>query len=241
MGGEIVGDGIGRSVRRPDGPAKVIGAFPYAGDLRVPGMLHARTLRSPYPRARIGRVDAAAARRLPGVAAVVMAADVPGVATYGLIVADQPVFAATEVRYAGEPVPAVAAVDAATARRALAAIEVDYEPLPPATDPERVLAADAQPLHPAGNLFREIDIRHGEPGADGPVVVEDRYVVGMQDQAFLAPEAALASPAADGGVDPARGDPVAALGPRAARRLPGPPGEPRPPYPGGRGGCVRGT
>ncbi|EIV93799.1 xanthine dehydrogenase subunit D [Frankia sp. QA3] len=201
MGGEVVSGGIGRSVRRPDGPDKVSGAFPYAGDLRVPGMLQARTLRSPHPRARIGRIDTAAARRLPGVAAVVTAADVPGVATYGLIVADQPVFAATEVRYAGEPVAAVAAVDAATARRALAAIEVDYEPLRPSTDPERVLAADAEPLHPAGNLFREIDIRHGEPGVDGPVVVEDHYVVGMQDQAFLAPEAALVSPAADGGVD----------------------------------------
>ncbi len=201
MGGEAVSGGIGRSVRRPDGPDKASGVFRYAGDLRVPGMLHARTLRSPHPRARLGRIDAAAARRLPGVAAVVTAADVPGVATYGLIVADQPVFAAAEVRYAGEPVAAVAAVDVATARRALAAIEVDYEPLPPSTDPERVLAADAESLHPAGNLFREIDIRHGEPGVDGPVVVEDRYVVGMQDQAFLAPEAALVSPAADGGVD----------------------------------------
>ena len=197
----VGGGGIGEPVRRPDGPAKVAGAFPYAGDLRVAGMLAGRTLRSPHPRARIRRIDTAAARRLPGVAAVVTAADVPGVATYGLIVADQPVFAATEVRYAGEPVAAVAAVDARTARRALAAIEVDYEPLPAATDPEQVLAAGAPVLHPSGNLYREIDLRHGEPWADGPVAVEDHYVVGMQDQAFLAPEAALATPAADGGVD----------------------------------------
>ncbi|OAA26216.1 xanthine dehydrogenase, molybdenum binding subunit apoprotein [Frankia sp. EI5c] len=192
--------GVGARELRPDGPAKVSGAFAYAGDLSMPGMLHARTLRSPHPRARIRRVDTAAARRLPGVAAVVTAADVPGVATYGLITADQPVFAATEVRYAGEPVAAVAAVDAAVARRALAAIEVEYEPLEPIVDPERSAAPEAEPLHPAGNVFREITLRHGDPAAAGPVAVEDSYVVGMQDQAFLAPEAALAVPAGDGGL-----------------------------------------
>ena len=208
---------IGASALRPDGPAKVTGAFPYAGDLTLPGMLHARTLRSPHPRARIRAVDTAAALRIPGVAAVVTAADVPGVATYGLIGPDQPVFAATEARYHGEPVAAVAAVDARTARRALAAIQVDYEPLDPVTDPESAIAPDAEPLHPGSpgygpggpfadpghpNIYRQLDIRHGEdPDRVGPVAVEDTYVFGMQDQAFLAPEAALVSPAADGGVD----------------------------------------
>ncbi|MBX6389951.1 MAG: xanthine dehydrogenase subunit D [Frankia sp.] len=203
--------GVGAAVLRPDGPAKVSGTFPFAGDLAVPGMLHARTLRSPHARARIRGIDASAAARLPGVAAVVTAADVPGLATYGLIVADQPVFAAEEARYAGEPVAAVAAVDAATARRALAAIRVDYEPLPPVTDPELAMAPDAEPLYPPdgvhgqfshGNIYREIDLRHGDdPDRVGPVVVEDTYVIGMQDQAFLAPEAALVVPGADGGVD----------------------------------------
>ncbi|OHV41009.1 xanthine dehydrogenase subunit D [Parafrankia soli] len=193
--------GVGGSVLRPDGLAKAGGTFVYAGDLSAPGMLHARTLRSPHPRARIRRVDTAAALRIPGVAAVVTAVDVPGVATYGLIVADQPVFAATETRYAGEPVAAVAAVDAPTARRALAAVEVEYEPLPPLVDPEVAAGPGAEPLHPDGNVFREITLRHGDPDAVGPVVVEDSYLVGMQDQAFLAPEAALVVPAADGGVD----------------------------------------
>nr|WP_131785179.1 xanthine dehydrogenase subunit D [Protofrankia symbiont of Coriaria ruscifolia] len=195
--------GIGASVPRPDGPAKVGGTFPYAGDLRLPGMLHARTLRSPHPRARIRRVETSAARRLPGVAAVVTAADVPGMATYGLIVADQPVFAADVVRYQGEPVAAVAAVDARTAVAALAAIEVDYEPLPPLTDPERIVDAlrDTELLHPDGNVFREIHLRHGDPRAHGAVSVTGSYVVGMQDQAFLGCEAAVAVPAADGGVD----------------------------------------
>ncbi|WP_051102678.1 xanthine dehydrogenase subunit D [Parafrankia elaeagni] len=193
--------GVGSSELRPDGAAKAGGVFAYAGDLQVPGMLHARTLRSPHPRARIGQVDTAAARRLAGVLAVVTAADVPGVATYGLISADQPVFAATEARYAGEPVAAVAAVDAATARRALAAIRVAYEPLPPLVDPGLAAGPGAEPVHPDGNIYREITLTHGDPSAEGPVAVEDSYLVGMQDQAFLAPEAALVVPAADGGLD----------------------------------------
>ncbi len=199
------GAGVGVSVPRPDGPAKVGGTFLYAGDLRVPGMLHARTLRSPHPRARVRRIDTAAARRMPGVAAVVTAADVPGTATYGLIVADQPVFASDVVRYQGEPVAAVAAVDARTAALALAAIEVDYERLPPLTDPEHMVSTGTgtgtKPLHPDGNIFREIHLRHGDPDVHGEVGVTDSYVVGMQDQAFLGCEAALVVPAADGGVD----------------------------------------
>jgi xanthine dehydrogenase D subunit len=216
-------EGIGAPSLRPDGPAKVTGTFPYAGDLVVPGMLHGRTLRSPHPRARVVSVDMAAALRVPGVAAVVTAPDVPGVATYGLIGPDQPVFAATEVRYAGEPVAAVAAVDADTARRALAAIRVEYEVLRPVLDPEEAMAPGAPALRPdspgygpgalfgaggaeAGsdhpNIYREIDLRHGDdPDLVGEVVVEDTYVFGTQDQAFLAPEAALATPAADGGID----------------------------------------
>ncbi len=194
---------IGRSAPRPDGPAKVAGTFPYANDLRVPGMLHARTLRSPHPHARVRRIDATAARAMPGVAAVVTAADVPGVPTYGLIHPDQPVFAPVGgvARYVGEPVAAVAAVDGRTARRALAAIEVEYEPLEPLTDPRRAADPRTPPIHPNGNIYRELTLRHGDPGARGPVEVVDSYLVGQQDQAFLACEAALALPAADGGVD----------------------------------------
>jgi len=210
-------DPIGVSSLRPDGPAKVTGTFAYAGDLALPGMLHARTLRSPHARARVRAVDTSAALQIPGVAAVVTAADVPGVATFGLIGPDQPVFAATEARYHGEPVAAVAAVDTRTANRALAAIQVEYEPLPPVTDPELAIVPGAEPLHPGSpgygpggafadsghpNIYRQIDIRHGaDPDLVGDVVVEDSYVFGMQDQAFLAPEAALVTPAADGGVD----------------------------------------
>ncbi len=118
---------------------------------------------------------------------------------YGLEHRDQPVFADDVVRYAGEPVAAVAADHPETARRACAAIVVHYDVLEPLTDPDA--APHAPPLHPDGNLFRELVIRRGDPDARGPVVVEGTYEVGMQDQAFMGPEAGLAIPADDGGVD----------------------------------------
>ena len=181
------------SVKRPDGAAKAAGSFPYSGDLSAPGMLIGRTLRSPHALARIRRLDLHAARRLPGVAAVLATGDVPGSPLFGLVIQDQPVFAADTVHYAGEPVAVVAAVDLDTANRALAAIEIEYEPLPPLTDPE--LAA-AQSLS-----YASYQLSTGDPDAHGPVVVTGSYVVGMQDQAFLGPEAGLAIPDGRGGVD----------------------------------------
>ncbi|MCW2619259.1 MAG: aldehyde oxidase and xanthine dehydrogenase molybdopterin binding, partial [Modestobacter sp.] len=189
---------VGESVRRPDGPAKVRGEFCYAGDLTAEGMLIGATLRSPHPHARITRIDTRAARALPGVLAVLTADDVPGDLHFGLTLRDEPVLADGVVRYAGEPVAVVAAVDAATARRATQAIEVGYEPLPAVTDPE--LARDGTPLHPDGNVYRHVSYGCGDPDARGVVTVENTYRIGMQDPAFLAPEAGLAQPTADGGV-----------------------------------------
>jgi CO/xanthine dehydrogenase Mo-binding subunit len=94
-------------------------------------MLWGATLRSPHPYARILSIDTTAALLISGVSAVITAQDVPGKATYGLISADQPVFASDVVRYMGEPVAAVAADHPETCRRALAAIKVDYEVLTP--------------------------------------------------------------------------------------------------------------
>ncbi|MCU1454318.1 MAG: pucD [Acidimicrobiales bacterium] len=194
-----VAGGLGESARRPDGGPKVRGEFAFAGDLWADGMLWGATLRSPHAAARIRSIDVGPALAIAGVATVVTAADVPGSANYGLEERDQPVFAADVVRYAGEPIAAVAADHPETARRALAAIVVDYELLPPVTDPE--LALTGEPLHPDGNVFRHLTIRHGDPTARGPVVVEGTYEIGMQDQAFMGPEAGLAVPAEDGGVD----------------------------------------
>ncbi|MGC5020769.1 xanthine dehydrogenase subunit D [Micromonospora sp. DT47] len=188
-----VGGGVGHSPHRPDGTLKVTGEFAFSSDLWADDMLWGTTLRSPHPRARITGIDLTAALALPGVHAVLTAADVPGAPCYGLDVADQPVLAADEVRYQGEPVAIVAADHPETARRAAARIVVDYAVLTPVTDAEAALAA--------GQLVRHLPIRRGDPDAVGPVVVHGDYEVGMQDQAFLGPESGLAVPAEDGGVD----------------------------------------
>ena len=192
-------DVLGTSALRPDGAAKVRGDFAFSSDLWAENMLWGATLRSPHPHARIVSIDTTAAWRIAGVECVVTADDVPGQLTYGLISADQPVFARDVVRYMGEPVAAVAADHPETCRRALAAIVVEYEVLDPLTDPERALDPAIPAIHPDGNVIRQQRIVHGDPHATGPIVVEGTYEIGMQDQAFLGTEAALGIPDHDGG------------------------------------------
>lgn len=191
--------GVGASPARPDGRLKVTGQFAYGSDLWMDGMLWGVTLRSPHPHAVIRSIDIAAALATPGVHAVLTHRDVPGSNLVGLERADQPVLAADTVRYQGEPVALVAADHPEIARRAAARIAVDYLPLPPVSDP--LTAMDAAPLHPGGNLVRHVRIRRGDPAATAPVVVTGDFRVGMQDQAFLGPEAGLAIPDGVGGVD----------------------------------------
>ena len=193
--------GVGESVRRVDGVPKVKGAFEYASDLRRDGMLWGATLRSPHPHARIVSIDTSAAVAAPGVYAVLTHSDVPGKKTFGLDVQDQPVLAMDVVRYAGEAVAIVAAEDPELARAALKTIAVNYKVLPPVIDMEQALEKTAPAVHPQGNIVRTLTIVHGDPSARADVWVEGTYETGMQDQAPLGPEAGLAVPAADGGVD----------------------------------------
>ncbi len=192
---------IGENVRRVDGIPKVKGTFLFGSDLWAEGMLWGFTLRSPHPQARILSIDTTKALVFPGVAAVLLAADVPGQKTYGLEIPDQPVLAWERVRYVGEPVAIVAAIDLETARRAAERIVVQYELLPAVTDAAAALAPSAPRIHDAGNVLRQIRIVHGDPSAPAEVWVEGYYETGMQDQAFLGPEAGMAIPADDGGVD----------------------------------------
>jgi xanthine dehydrogenase D subunit len=193
--------GVGASVPRPDGTLKVTGEFAFSSDLWLAGMLWGATLRSPHPRARIRAVDITRALRLPGVASVLTHEDVPGRKTFGLEAADQPVLAGGEVRYQGEPVAIVAAAHPETARRAVAAIGVDYQVLDPVTDAEAALRPGAVAVQPGGNLVRHVRIRRGDPHVPAHLVVTGSYQVGMQDQAFLGPESGLAVPTAEGGVE----------------------------------------
>jgi xanthine dehydrogenase D subunit len=195
------GGRIGDSPLRPDGTLKVTGEFAYASDLWHDDMCWGVTLRSPHPHARILGIDLTEALKVPGVYAVLTAADVPGENSVGLEHLDTPVLADGVVRYQGEPVALVAADHPETAQRAAKRIKVDYEVLPAVTDPRRALDEDAPKVHDGGNLVRHLVLRRGAQSKGAPVVVALDFEVGMQDQAFLGPESGLAVPAEDGGID----------------------------------------
>ena len=198
--------------RRADAVPKVTGEFAYSSDLHAAGMLWGHTVRSPHAHARVLAVDVSEAVGMAGVHAVLTHEDVPGAKTYGLEFHDQPVLAIDRVRYFGEAVAVVAAEEPEQARRAAAAVRVEYEPLEPVTDPER--ATELEPLHPdrptmghgyrddpRPNVVRSLVIRRGDPAAEADVTVEGVYDVGQQDQAFLGPESGIAIPDGEGGID----------------------------------------
>jgi xanthine dehydrogenase D subunit len=165
-------------------------------------MLYAATRRSPLASARLRRVDVAPALAVPGVVAAMVAGDIEGKRRFGLNFDDQPVLAEDVVRYAGEPIALVAARSPHAAREGARSIVVDLEPLQGVFDMERALAPDAPRLHEFGNVLRHVHLLHGDPdGAPADVWVEGYYETAMQDQAALGPEAGLAVPAEDGGVD----------------------------------------
>jgi CO/xanthine dehydrogenase Mo-binding subunit len=205
---------VGEVVERIDGVPKTTGEFAYASDLSAAGMLWGHTVRSPHAHARVVSIEIAEAVTMPGVHAVLTHDDVPGQKVYGLEFPDQPVLAIDRVRYYGEPVALVAAEHPEQARRAAEKVRIEYEPLEPIVDPERAL--EQEPLHPdrptmghgyyddpRPNVVRHITIRHGDPDAEsgGEVTVSGVYELGIQDQAFLGPEAGLAVPDGEGGVD----------------------------------------
>src|SRR5512138_1836088 len=133
---------VGESKPRIDGRDKVIGAALYTDDLQFGNaLLHARIKRSPHPHARITRIDVSKARALPGVKAVVTGQDFPGF--IGLYLQDRHIFCRDRVRYVGDPVAGVAAINETIAERAVDLIEVEYEVLEPVLDPEFGAKADA--------------------------------------------------------------------------------------------------
>lgn len=139
---------VGSSPPRVDGRDKVTGRAQYTGDLSLAGLLQGRILRSPYPHARIKSIDTAAAEALPGVVAVLTAADFPHLNRYfGHAVVDRPFIATGKVRHIGEPVAAVAAETEEIAADALALIEVEYEELPIVSEMEAALAPGAPLVH----------------------------------------------------------------------------------------------
>jgi CO/xanthine dehydrogenase Mo-binding subunit len=170
---------VGKSLPRMDGAGKVTGAAVYAADFALPDMLVGKVFRSTELHARIVRVDTARARSLPGVRAIITAADVPDI-RYGGAVKDETVFARGKVRYAGQPVAAVAAATREAAEAALAAIEVVYEALPAVLDLDAALAPDAPLIHEEWASYSTLPILH----RDGNVCNRARIVVGDVERGF---------------------------------------------------------
>jgi 4-hydroxybenzoyl-CoA reductase alpha subunit len=192
---------IGVDVPRVDAWAKATGAAHYADDLALPGMLHGALLRSPLPHARIRAIDTSRARALPGVKAVITGADLPRV-RYGnwrlfKATQDEYALAVDRVRFIGDPVAAVAAVDRETALEALDLIRVDYEELPGLFDLDASLAEGAPRIHEetAGNVSVTRDIDYGdlEAGfARADYVRDDTYFMQPVSHAYLEPCSSLA-------------------------------------------------
>lgn len=142
---------IGKTFRRLDYETKVTGRAQYLADMSVPGMCHGRILRSPYPHARIIKIDASRALKVPGVMAVLTRDDIlhdEGIEPfYGPVFKDQTIVAVEKVRHVGDPVAAVAALDSDAAEEALRLIEVEYEELPAVLDVHEALEPGATLVH----------------------------------------------------------------------------------------------
>jgi CO/xanthine dehydrogenase Mo-binding subunit len=202
---------VGARLPRYDGIAHVTGRSVYVDDVRVPGTLVAKALRSPHHHAAITRLDTAKAERVPGVRAVVTHEDVPK-NVYGQlealgIPADEPLLAEDDVRYRGQPIAAVAAEDADAAREAIDAIEVEYEERPAFFDIRRALDPESPKIHHWGPVYphfgphnhrrvRKGDIAWAFEAAD--VIVSGVYRPQAIEHCPLETQVALAIPEADG-------------------------------------------
>ena len=214
---------VGKRPVRPDGVDKVTGRAQYGADIRLTGLLAGKTLRSPYAHARIKSLDTSAAAALPGVYAVVTAADLPFAALskeelggeyQRLKFASNHILATDKVLFKGHPVAAVAAENAHIAEEAVQLIRVEYEVLPPALTVRAAMAAEAPLLHDdlftaelgqladkpsniaAHMTFEKGDVEQGLAAAD--LVVEREYETASVHQGYIEPHNATAFWNSDG-------------------------------------------
>ncbi len=197
-------DTVGVSIPRVDGHDKVTGRALYTADISLPGLVHGKILGSPIAHGRITRIDTSRAEALEGVLAVITGADVPDT-TYGVSPAryDEHVLAKEKVRYVGDEVAAVAAVDERTAEKALSLIEVEYEELPAVFNPRDAVADGAPRLHERyeKNVNTVVDQCFGdvERGfAESHHVREESFVGNHVYQNPMEPHASIASWDPDG-------------------------------------------
>jgi xanthine dehydrogenase molybdenum-binding subunit len=200
------GHGIGESHARLGGAGQVLGERPYVDDMRMPGMVHGAMVLAEHPRARVLAIHTEEAAKSPGVVRILTARDVPGSRGTGLAVSDLPVFvAAGELTCCvGDFIAMVVADTQFHARQAAARVRVDYEVLPPITDPLKALEPEAPRVHsedtfrPAPNVldwptkFGRGDVEAAF--AESAHVIEATFQTQAVDVAFLEPESCLAYP-----------------------------------------------
>src|SRR6195256_300729 len=177
---------VATDFRRRDARDKLRGRTRYTIDRYLPGMLHAAGLRASVPSGRIVRLDVSRAARMPGVRAVVTSADAP--AKIGIGIADHPLFARDLIRYDGEPLAAVTADTLVQAHAALAAIDVEVEPLPAVLTMAEALAPEAPLVH---RDWREHEILLAGGAREGNIAWEATVVRGDVDAAFARPDAVI--------------------------------------------------
>lgn len=193
---------LGKRLPRHDAHLQVAGKIRYAEDMKFPGMLHAKFLRSPHAHAKVVRIDTSRAQAAPGVKAVITGADVP-FNLMGAFKQDQPVLANEIVRFIGDPVAAVAATSVEAAEAALKLIEVDYAPLPAIFDPFKALEPDAPILHGDTNILGRWGLECGDVDAAlaaAHLVVEETFTTQIVEQCPLETQIAIADPNSDGTV-----------------------------------------
>ena len=189
---------IGKPFAMIDAAGKTTGAGKYTDDLTVPGMLIGKILHSPHPHARIKRIDSSRAERLDGVIAVITGKDAPN--PYGILPVghDEHALALDKVRYVGDNVACVVAIDEAAAEKALELIDVEYEILPAYFDPEESMKAERDFIHDNKPHNIEKDYHHsfGDPDkgfADADHIAEARFIANEVTHAAMEPHSTLAS------------------------------------------------
>jgi 4-hydroxybenzoyl-CoA reductase subunit alpha len=189
---------IGKRVALVDSAGKTTGQGKYADDLSLPGMLIGKILHSPYPHARITKIDTHRAEALEGVVTVVTGPDAPN--KYGILPVghDETALAVEKVRYVGDNVACVVATSEAVAEQALELIDVEYEVLPAWFDPEDSMRAEQNWIHPQRPNNIEKDYHHvfGDPDqgfAEADLVVEHRYLAAEVTHAAMEPHCTLAA------------------------------------------------
>jgi selenium-dependent xanthine dehydrogenase len=197
---------VGRIHPRPDAIQKVTGDAKFTDDLTFEDMLQARVKRAMAPAAIVRKIDTARAKALPGVAAVLTAADIPGEHNHGLVVYDWPALVGVgeEVRTVGDALAIVAAETREIASQALELIEVELEPLPVVSDPVQAHQPETRSIHAKGNLLKHIKVRKGDmekgfAGAD--VILEHTFHTPTHEHAFMEPECSIARLTPEGRIE----------------------------------------